>query len=262
MMRVATGPVVMTAMLAIGMPADAAPTLLPCAACAGSLPPARKAFVGPHGPSSRTPLSYDALFGAGHVAAKGLDGRSSAHVFDADGSGFSIETVRRVASRPATVDTIGTRRDKLSAGSVTLRYATDLGTDDSVSFGMSAGMEKRRFALDLARGHHVRSESAGLVATWSHGSAWRLEGGYRADFGSRTASLLERGIELAEGAQRAQRGAWSALSHRIGKADAANSLSFGVRAQAMRLTEADRLSLGAPGHADRRIAFTTSFRFR
>lgn len=258
-MRVAmTGPVV-TAMLAIGAPMQAAPMVMPCDGCA--LPaPSRLPRPSRSLPHAAPP--YDELFRAGHVAARGLDDRWAEHLFQADDSGFSIRTVRSLASRPAGPEVIGARRDRLSAGSMTVRYAADIGPGDSLSLGINAGMEKRRFALDLARGHHIRSQSIGLVASWTRGSAWRLESGYRADFGNLRATMLERGIELAEGAPRSQRGPWSALSYTIGRPGEAGSVSLGLRAQALRLAESDRLALGAPNRADNRIAFTTSFRLR
>lgn len=266
MRRAGAAPAI-TAMLAMSAPAGAASMLMPCDGCGALAPtlhtvPSRKAMVEPNGGLTIAPSSYDDLFRAGHAAARGLTDRWSARVFQAGDSGFSIETVRRVANRAAAPEAIGAHRDKLSAGSMTLRYATGIGAVDTLALGLAAGMEKRRFALDLARGHHVRSQSAGLVASWTHGSAWRLDGGYRADFGSRSATPLERGIQLVQGAARTQRGAWTALSYTIGAPDAARSLSFGLRAQAFRLTEGDRQALGAASRSDARIALTTSFRFR
>jgi len=253
------GPAV-TTLLTIGTPAFAAPALIPCEGCA--LPPslAQRPFATVR--KRLTTLPYEELFRAGHVAAKGLNDRWSAHLFQAGESGFSLETVRRIASRAARPETEGAPRDKLSSGSLTLRYTTGLGAADGLSLGLSAGMEKRRFALDLAGGHQVRGQSVGLVAIWSHGSAWRLESGYRADFGGRQASMLERGIELAEGAPRSQRGAWTALSYTMGQPDEAGSVSIGVRAHAVRMAETDRIAIGAPSRADSRIALTASFRFR
>ncbi|QEH79142.1 hypothetical protein EIK56_13665 [Sphingomonas sp. C8-2] len=265
MRAAATGPV-LTLMLAAGMPAYAALTLMPCSGCQlPTLPPrladSRKAWKALITPPRSQP-SYDDLFHAGHAAARGLTDRWAAHVFVPGASRFSIETVRRFARRSAGPEAIGMRRDTLSTGSATLRYALPLGPADSVSLGLMAGMEKQRFAFDLSRGHHVRSQMLGFVANWSHGTPWGLETGYRFDFGSRTTSSLERGIELAEGSQRSQRGAWTALSYTIERADAPTSLSFGVRAQAFRLTDDDRLAFGAAGRADNRLVFTTSFRFR
>nr|WP_047168269.1 hypothetical protein [Sphingomonas sp. Y57] len=265
MRAAATGPV-LTLMLAAGMPADAALPLMPCNGC--QLPATAPRLANGRGaldamiPAPHLQPSYDDLFHAGHSAARGLTDRWATHVFAPGKSRFSIETVRRLARRSAGPEALGMRRDTLSMGSATLRYTAPLGSDDEVSLGLMAGMEKQRFAFDLSRGHHVRSEMLGLVANWSRGTPWRLETGYRFDFGSRNTSSLERGIELAEGAQRSQRGAWTALSYTIDGTDTPSSISFGVRAQAFRLTNDDRLALGATGRADNRLVFTTSFRFR
>lgn len=264
-MRAAATGSFLTLVLA-AVPANAALTLMPCSGCA--LPTSaprladgrktRKALILP----MRTQPSYDDLFHAGHSTALGLTDHSAAHIFTSDESPFSVETVRRIARRPAVPQAIGMRHDTLSMGAATLRYAVSAGPDDNVSLGLMAGMEKQRFAFDLSRGHHARSQTLGLVANWSHGTPWRFESGYRFDFGSRATPNLERGIELAEGAHRSQRGAWTALSYLVGGPGAATGLSFGMRAQAFRLTEDDRLALGAAGRADNRLVFTTSFRFR
>jgi len=262
-MRVAATGSILSAMLATGVPVGAELPLMPCDGCQLAQPH-------PHFFARSRPLvvardsasSYEDLFHPEHSAAKGSTDRWVSHLFATDGGGFSIETVRRIRRRISAPEQIGARHDTLSAGGATFRYATAMGAGDSLSFGLVAGIEKRRFALDLTHGHHVRSQSVGLVADWVHGWAWQLESGYRFDFGSRSAPMLERGIELAEGAQRSQRGLWTNLSYRLGGGNATNSLSLGLRAQAFRLTRSDGLALGGASRTDNRLALTTTFRFR
>ena len=202
---------------------------------------------------------YDDPFRYAHAAARGLTDSYSMRAFESAAHGFSVEAVRNIARRPASIDRAGTPRDKISSGTVTLRYDNRVTSGDTLSFGVTAALEKRRFALDFSDGHPTRSEAIGVEAAWNHGPAWRLAAGYRDDMGSGRSSGLLRGIELAEGAARSQQGPWIAITTSPGSP--AHDLSFGIKAQALHLSQNDAAALGTPQARDNRVALTAAFRF-
>ena len=240
----------------LGTAAHAAPQIMPCSHCLITSGPATPA------PLVSKQLPYELSFHSGRSVAGGQTDHFDKRFFGSGQEGFTLETSRRVTKRGYSLDRSGSAREKLSSGSMTLRYEGNVGGDDTLSAGFSGGFEKRRFALDLSNGHMVRSKSIGVEAGWQHGPSLRLSGGYRDDMGSGGRSTVVRGIELAEGAARTQRGPWVGLNFTPEGQAEGRTVSFGIKAQAMQLSSGDRLALGAPTAHDNRIGFTTSIRFR
>jgi len=207
-------------------------------------------------------LLADELFRPEHSAAKGLIDQFTTRLLGSSKSGLSIEASRHSAKRGLAVERNGALRDKISVGALAIRLAEPIGDRDIVSIGFASTIEKRRFAFDLANGHMSHSRSLGVEAAWSHGQNWRLVAGYRDDLGNQRGPALERGIELAEGAVRSQAGPWAALSYTIGRPASATSMAFGIKAEALRIADRDRLAMGSPSRSDARIALTASLRFR
>lgn len=205
---------------------------------------------------------YDLSFHSGTAATQSQGDYFAAHFFGATQDSLTIETSRRVIKRGYSPDRIGGAREKLSSGAVTLSYGAHIGNDDIISAGIGGSFEKRRFALDFSNGHMVRSKSVSVEATWRHGPSWQLSSGYRDDIGSSGRSTLFRGIELAQGAGRTQRGPWAGLSFTPAGQKEAHRISFGLTVQSMQLSSGDGLALGAGTAHDGRIGFTTSWRFR
>lgn len=242
----------------IAAPAQAE-AFIPCSPCriVGQAAP----FHAERAASSRW-RALELSFPQGASAAKGLTDHVAARFFGSGDDGFTIETRRRVAKRSYTLDRSGPAREKLSSGALLLHYDERIGDGDMLSLGLSGSFEKRRFALDLSDGHMSHSRSLGIEGGWSHGANWRLTAGYRADMGGTGRSELLRGIELAEGATRTQHGGWMAISFTPGAPGTERAVSFGIKAQAMLLSDRDRLALGAPAGHDNRIGFVASVRFR
>jgi hypothetical protein len=254
----------LTALLLSMWPANAALSIIPCAGCQLDRLAAGGRQDHPRqgrARERRMRLAYDPFLHSGQWTPAGLTSRSATRIFGAGDSPLTFEATRRIARRTAGPEPVGTYGDRVSMGFATLRYKALTAGDDALSFGLTAGMEKRRFAFDLADGHRARNESAGFDIAWSHGPGWRLRAGYRVDFGSRPSTVVERGIELAEGAALSQRGAWTAASYDVGRQGHASGLSLDLRAQRFRLTERDRLALGTPGRTDNRLSLGLSIKF-
>ncbi len=245
-------------------PALAAPMLIPCSHCVilGTTESGRPMRQRPKAVQTSPRLGYDSSFHSGPAAAAGVSDRFASRLFGSAGDGFAIETSRRVVKRAISPDRTGGTREKLSSGSLLLHYDGHVGEDDMLSLGIGGSYEKRRFALDLSNGHMIRSRSVGVEGAWSHGTHWRLSAGYRDDMGGKSSSALARAIEMAEGAGRTQQGPWMAIAFTPGDAGKEPPVSFGLRMQAMHLSQSDRLALGATSRQDNRVAFTTSIRFR
>lgn len=245
------------AVMALTPQVRAASPLMPCAAC--RLPPQRAALARYASSAAAGPAS-DELFRIG-LPGRGLATSVAAASLSSHRGGFMVEAVRRTARTAMSLDRVGTRREKLSVASVALRYETDLGDEDRVTFGIAGSLEKRRYALDLTGGHISTSRAAGLEAAWMHGPSWRMSAGYRVDTGSSRATGVVRQIELAEGATRSQRGPWMAIAF-TPAADRDHEMTFGAKLQSFTLSETDRLALGAATRTDNRAMLTASLHFR
>lgn len=240
--------------------ADATMILLKCSDCRLPLPAGRSLHLDREMAVAR--LLRSDTFPSANADARGLTDRSSTRTFASRSGGLTIEAARHLAKSPSLADRVGIPREKLSSATFTLRYATDLGGDDLVSFGVTGAREKRRFATDFSGGHLSTSLSAGVEASWLHGPNWRMTTGYRSERGSGRSNGFLRGIELASGATRSQHGPWAAIAFSPGDENARHDFSIGLRAQSMRLADSDRLAMGAPRSTDSRLALTASLRFR
>jgi len=260
------GPVLATmpAMLSVGAIAAPSVKLLACADCRLPLQKHGSAEQsdGPIRPSAGKRLQREDMFRFGDVAAKGLTDNVSTRTFFSGRGGFTIDATRQIARRPSAADRPGASREKLSAAAFLLRYGSKVGKDDMALIGLSASVEKRRFAFDLSGGHPSSSRAIGVEVAWGHGPSSQFTMGYRRDFGSGRSAGMARSVELASGAARTQHGPWAAIAYSPGDPAAPHNLSVGVKLQAMQLGEADRLALGGPSGHDERAAFTAAWHFR
>lgn len=239
-------------------PATASSTWIPCNRCRIPylLDPAER--ISPRLPAPRP--AVDLSFHSGTAATGRLIDSFASQMSGSPHDGFAIETSRLPAKHAYSPDRIGRTRERRSLSALLLHYDGHLGDDDILSFGLGGSYEKRRFALDLANGHMVRSKSVGIEGAWTHGAHCRVSAGYRDDMGGPSRSSLTRGIEITEGADRSQRGPWMAIGFTPGSAAGKRPVSFGIRMQAMRLSEGDRVAMGAPSRLDNRVALTASIK--
>jgi hypothetical protein len=239
-----------------------AQTIVPCADCATALPIA--APIAPHR-AIRPPAGWEhgELFpraGAAALPDQWIRRGKSLTAGD-DHDSISLRAVRSFARRRSPAEASMFRRDKISTSMLGLRY--DLAADgaDRLALSLDGGIERRRFASDIADGKWSTSRSMRIRGEWVRDRNWRVSAGYAVTMGSRRLAGPLRGIELSQGAVASRRGIRLGMDFSPSGFEGRTPLTIGFEVGADRLAAADRIALGAPGTNDRRAAVNLKWAF-
>jgi len=178
-----------------------------------------------------------------------------------DRGSLSLDAGRRYARRGIWPDAAGQSRSRYSSWALGLHYRDESDELGTIMLGLSAAMDRRRFAIDLTDGRWSRSEAVRAEASWTGADRWLLTAGYRIANGDSRASGIRRSIELAQGATPSTHGFRLAIGFSPAGFSASRPLSFGLEMQGLTLSTTDATAFGNRTSGDDRLLATLAAHF-